>query len=223
MAASLLAAPVGVASWLGPASAAGVFAAGALADACDWGALGRQATHPVLGPLLDAHLVEMEARLPPAPHADVPPRPPPPPPAAAAAGAPPSAAYATALARHQVARFLRLTDVTNFRAPTRPDAAVFTLAGADQYVPADAASAAMWAHVAREWTGADVRRVRGGHVSASIFALDSYVGTVLEVTRRLLLRQPGAAAGTREGAGAAAVGEAQVSHPPRPPPARRPE
>jgi hypothetical protein len=49
MTASLATAPVAVASWLGPTSAAPVFTVGCLASACDWEALGRSLSEPWSG------------------------------------------------------------------------------------------------------------------------------------------------------------------------------
>ncbi len=85
-------------------------------------------------------------------------------------------------------RLLRLTDITNFAPPARPDAAVFVTGSADAYVPAHADTLAMWRHVHEEWHGAEVRTLRGGHVSGSLFEVQRYARTVIEVARRLLRR-----------------------------------
>lgn len=223
MAASLLPYGVGVASWLGPPSATGVFTQGRLAHGTDWDGLARDVDDPAAAQGLDASLSQLDDIM----FED------------ALAGGPttaptspkdaqsrphsslPTAADAAALhatfahipldtlskAQLQAARLLRITDITNFRAPERPDAAVFVCATQDQYVPLDARTMAMWDWVEQNWRkeearpsaadassagggggagdGCEVRQVRGGHVSASIFSLDSYAGMIVEVIRKL--------------------------------------
>ena len=215
---------VGVASWLGPPSAASVFTTGALARGCQWGILARQALRDSnVGMQLEADLVSMEAALPlsAANHAqdvwdyDQTMR------GAAelrtltavavaddkaaqmnaltAGQAPAHRGASTTLAasqlkvddithaRAQVARACRLTDLTNFTPPaTRTDAAIFVIAEQDRYVPLTPSVRSLWAGVRERWVGADIRSIRGGHVSAALFSIDTYAGTIVEVIRRLL-------------------------------------
>ena len=203
---------VGVASWLGPPSAAPVFALGALSRGVAWEALaaGAQRGSP-FGEALEAGLVAMEAalsteaagggwgsegelafwrrhtldvlaagaahHLPESPRAA----------AAGAGGSPRGLPHAALLhARQQLARASAVTDITRFPPPARPDAAVFTVADADQYIPSTPTTRATWEHVQRvSWAGCDVRAMRGGHVSAAVFAVDRLVGTIREVVGRL--------------------------------------
>jgi hypothetical protein len=196
MAAATLPWPVGVASWLGPPSAAAVFTRGALALGTDWAGLAADtADGAPAATALDANLAALEAvlsRAPPGPRSPLP--------AdadadALAAAAPAVPRAALAAAQRQAARLLRLTDLTNFSPPVRPDAAVFVTATHDQYVPWDAGAEALWGGVRGAWRGCDVRKVRGGHVSASLFALDTYAGTIVEVIRRLRAASGGSGAG----------------------------
>lgn len=89
------------------------------------------------------------------------------------------------LARVLLTQMLRVTDITSFTPPARPDACVFTTALHDQYVRNTAAVRMMWEHVQREWKGSDVRSVSGGHVSASVLSTHQYVSSIMEVVRRL--------------------------------------
>ncbi len=191
MTASVVPWDVGVASWLGPASANPVFTRGRLAFGTDWRHFAKEVGSPSVAEGLEAHIRGVEEALGvtasglsrhgtphsslPTPEderalrdvcADVPPA-------------------QLALAQRQASRILRLTDITNFPCPARPDAAVFVRAAQDQYVPLDEDAESMWSHVRREWGGCEVRTVRGGHVTASLFALDTYAGTIVEVVRRL--------------------------------------
>ena len=258
-----LSAGLGVVSWLGPPSAAPVFALGALAGGVDWAALAAGAKRDApLGRALEAGLLGMEAEL---GAAAAPPSwrghvqdvdvaeawqsrarsaladpglglPLPPAQAAAAQGlmhthaaaaenvllpthaagshpggagssdppawlaglprlpsraAPPTAASLLlspadfAHARRQLARASAVTELSNFPPPARPDAAIFTLGCTDLYVPATPQTARTWEHVRQAWAGCDVRQVRGGHVSAAVFCLDTFLGTLKEVVQRL--------------------------------------
>jgi len=193
--------PVGVASWMGPPSAAAVYTQGLLAHGVDWAALAADVTSADRGPQIAAQVLEVAACL-----ADLQaegaaaglpahlPRSPPPPPAMVAAvraawpGADPAALL---LALRTAASLLEATDLLNFGTPARPDAAVFATAASDEYVPAeDDALQAMWAAVAASWPGSTHLSVRGGHVSASIFATDAFVETCVDVVRRLKAGPP---------------------------------
>ena len=89
-------------------------------------------------------------------------------------------------AQRQAVRLLRLTDITNFAPPARPDAAVFVTGSADAYVPAHKDTLDMWQHVREQWRGSEVRTVRGGHVTGSLFEVQRYAQTVVEIVRRLV-------------------------------------
>lgn len=102
-----------------------------------------------------------------------------------------------------MARMLRITDITNFVAPRVPQAAVFVHASHDLYVPNTKSVDAMWAHVRQAW-GCEVRKIRGGHVSASLFSLDTYVGLIIEVIQRLISAQMSGSNPSRPGRGASA-------------------
>jgi len=211
MSASLTPWDTGVVSWLGPPSAAPVFTVGALQRAVAWDALATQATAPTTGPAIARHVAAAErvlrivtpqaheaAHVRDADRASD---------AAAAAAASAAAAVVgagvgarTAAARHPpppratralVARLLAVTDLTNFAPPRRTDAALFTYAAHDRYIPAGdgTAVAGMWRRVAATWPAASVRAIRGGHVSGSIFALEEYLASILRCIRVL---QPGA-------------------------------
>jgi hypothetical protein len=85
----------------------------------------------------------------------------------------------------QAVRLLRLTDITNFAPPPRPDSSIFVTGSADQYVPKVQDTLDMWQHIREQWKGSDVRTVRGGHVTGSLFAIGTYVKTIVEVVRKL--------------------------------------
>lgn len=126
---------------------------------------------------------------------------------------------AVAHARRQLARMSRLTHLTLHPPPLRADAAIFTRAAFDQYIPVTRSVQAMWRHIAgacssggswggggggggglrndtaaaavaaaATWRGCELRTIRGGHVSASIFQLDEYCRCVVEAVRRLQRR-----------------------------------
>lgn len=193
--------PVGVASWMGPPSAAAVYTQGLLAHGVDWAALAADVTSAERGPQIAAQILEVAAclsdlqaegaaaGLP--PHL---PRSPPPPPAMVAAvkaAWPAADPAALLLAQRTAASLLEATDLLNFGTPARPDAAVFATAASDEYVPAeDDALQAMWAAVEASWPGSKHVSVRGGHVSASIFATDAFVDTCVDVVRRLRAGPP---------------------------------
>lgn len=196
--------PVGVASWLGPPSAAAVYTQGRLAHGVDWPALVQHATHAARGPQLQQGVISiLEATQALEPRGEgVEPMPrtrtPAPSvthflsrslPASMRKGGDDSLRHAQMLA----AQVLQSTDLLNFGRPARSDAAVFITARSDQYVPAqDVALAAMWARIQRVWQGCAVRQVRGGHVSASLFQLDSFCAVVAEVVRKLQQGKAGA-------------------------------
>lgn len=186
--------PVGVASWLGPPSAAAVYTTGRLAYGVDWAALASHATHPVRGTQLQQgvqNIMDAIRDLEPCGEGVEPmPRTPTPPPSVTQAlsrSVPASVSQETL--RHTqtlAAQILQSTDLLNFGRPARSDAAVFITARSDQYVPAqDAALASMWDRIQKVWQGCEVRQVRGGHVSASLFQLDSFCAVVAEVVRKL--------------------------------------
>jgi hypothetical protein len=101
-------------------------------------------------------------------------------------------------ARRQVARLSTITDLTNHPPPAAPGAAVFATASRDLYIPRTRGVDGLWRATvggsAGLFAGADARTVRGGHVSGSIFAVDAYVGALVEAVRRA------AAAGSGSGA-----------------------
>ena len=203
---------VGVASWLGPPSGAAVFTRGALALGTDFAALARDVEDPMASLALEDGLCQLEALLYMRPGALTPA-------ASAAENsggggadgggfAVPRSAFPTRAdtaalaaffggvrpgaleaAQRQAVRLLRLTDITNFAPPARPDAAVFVTGSADAYVPPHADTLDMWEHVRREWRGCDVRTLRGGHVTGSMFSIDAYVRTVAEVARKIIARR----------------------------------
>ena len=122
---------------------------------------------------------------------------------------------AVAQARRQLARMSRVTHLTLHPPPLRADAAIFTRAAFDQYIPDTRSVQAMWRHIAggvcgsggsgggggggggglrdaaaaaATWRGCELRTIRGGHVSASIFQLDEYCRCIVEAVRRLQRR-----------------------------------
>lgn len=206
----------GVASWLGPPSGAAVFTRGRLAFATDFDALANDVEGPVSSRVLDHNIEKLEELLYMQPGSITPasavrtgewsnqlledslpslsfsvPR-----------SAMPTASDTAALASYfsnvspsilaqtlrQAVRLLRLTDITNFAPPPRPDASIFVTGSADQYVPRVQDTFDMWQHVRDQWVGSDVRTVRGGHVTGSLFAIGSYVKTIVEVVRKLSRR-----------------------------------
>lgn len=202
----------GVASWLGPPSGAAVFTRGRLAFATDFDALANDVEGPVSSRSLDHNIEKLEELLYMQPGSITPasavrtgqwsnqmnedpissefsvPR-----------SAMPTASDNAALAAYfsnvpplvlertlrQAVRLLRLTDITNFAPPPRPDASIFVTGSADQYVPRVQDTLDMWQHVREQWKGSDVRTVRGGHVTGSLFAIGTYVKTIVEVVRKL--------------------------------------
>lgn len=172
--------PLGVASWVGPPSAANVFTTGALAGSVAWDALARDAREPAVRADIEA----MEARL----RELVP--------AAFAshdhaadalrdhAALMPANAPRDAVAL--VARALRITDITNFPPPRVPSAANFVVASHDQYVPRTRANVAQWRALLQSWPGAHVQQLVAGHVSASLFHSDTYAATVIDSIRKLV-------------------------------------
>jgi len=202
----------GVASWLGPPSGAAVFTRGRLAFATDFDALARDVEGPVSSRALDHNIEKLEELLYMQPGSITPasavrtgqwsnqliddlhssafsvPR-----------SAMPSASDNAALAAYfsnvppsvltqtlrQAVRLLRLTDITNFAPPPRPDSSIFVTGSADQYVPKVQDTLDMWQHIREQWKGSDVRTVRGGHVTGSLFAIGTYVKTIVEVFRKL--------------------------------------
>ena len=168
--------PVGVASYLGPTSAAPVFTEGVLAKACEWKTLASQATHRRLEVCLREFEKKMEGlspgsiRL----YDELDP--------VALADASPDAKLS--LAKRQVDRFLQLTNLTNFPPAVQPDAAVFVVAEHDQYVPRRAMEA-HWKTVQERWEGCTVKWIPGGHVSAILFPPESFTEQVLRVLSRL--------------------------------------
>ena len=196
---------VGCASWLGPPSGAPVFTLGALFRGIDWGTLAAQALPSTSrGDALEADIFAMNAVLPPPAYdhcADIDSyerssagraeldaltamvqreR------ARNAPGQPMLTTADISFARRQFARVSAITDITNQPIPASGSSSIFVVANQDQYVPSTASVDRMWADVSSRWGGCEVRSVRGGHVSASIFSIDTYVGTLLEVVRKLM-------------------------------------
>jgi Alpha/beta hydrolase domain containing 18 len=189
--------PVGVCSWLGPPSASQVFICGALSGGVDWVALSKDSSN---APLLRA-IDELEEILGPVcddfdPIRDI----------NYFLGTPigksnfqahlslfPNTGVDQSFNEkkllqtyHLLARASRLTDICNYNPPTlRSDAAIFTTASVDAYVPATPAVTAFWRHIKDSWKGAEIQTIRGGHVSGAIFSLNEYFNTVLRVIKIL--------------------------------------
>jgi len=75
----------------------------------------------------------------------------------------------------QVARLLRVTDITNFAPPARADLGVFVRAVHDKYVPYDNDTTELWDFIQNTWHGVEIRGLTAGHVTGSIFHSDAYV------------------------------------------------
>ena len=78
-----------------------------------------------------------------------------------------------------------------------PDLAIFAIAQHDKYVPEDAGL--RWNKIAdREaggkWAGADVRTVRGGHVSGAIFEAGTFETYLVEMVQRVTEHRDGESA-----------------------------
>ncbi len=189
MTASLIPYEVGVASWLGPASANPVFTKGCLALGTDWMGLCKDIHNSRINENIEEDLQEFEQNLNSSPYLKNIPHsllPSPNDLRMVAEQCPNLPKNSIALALTQAARLLRITDVTNFTPPLRSDATIFVTAAHDQYVPLDETSQAMWNYIRNHWIHSDIRVIPGGHVTASLFALDTYVGTVVEVIRKLV-------------------------------------
>jgi hypothetical protein len=177
-------------SWLGPPSGVGVFTRGALARACDWGAFAGDTRADTcedgrlssaledLGVLLGgggggrgggppSRLPTLGDALALAPHWP---------------GIPPPALHAALVG---VAKLLRMTDVTQFPAPARPDAGSFFLAGHDRYVPLQEGERELWGWVGETWRGCSISTLAAGHVSGSLFHTRAYVEALQRAVSRL--------------------------------------
>lgn len=171
--------PVGVASWVGPPSAASVYTTGALAGSVAWAALARDARNPAVLAHLDAMEARLRALVPRVfdshdhvadalrDHANLLP-----------ADAPRDA---VAL----VARAMRITDISNFPPPRLPNASNFVVATNDEYIPRTKANGAQWRALIDTWPGVNVQQLVAGHVSASLFHSDTYAATILDVIRKM--------------------------------------
>jgi len=189
MTASLLPYEIGVASWLGPSSANPVFTRGCLALATDWEGLCKDIINPRINDNIEQHLQHFENDLYTAPYLKQAPH------SLLPSNddvnmliqqCPEISPSILAKALQQAARLLRITDITNFTPPIRPDASIFVTAAHDQYVPLDEKAKEMWDYIRNNWNNSEIRIIPGGHVTASLFALDTYVGTVVEVIRKLV-------------------------------------
>ena len=186
MTAALTPFPVGLVSWLGPTSAGPVFSRGALADACEWDALAEQLPAeqvPAMPPPGDkpAETAREAARIHPV--------------GGGIFGASSDEAGVglnrlqqtkekkkkkeekkkkkevserEARAREKMFEFLTLTSLVHFPPPRCPEAARFTVASYDAYIPG-AMETDAWQQIERIWSGSRIRCVRGGHVSATLF------------------------------------------------------
>lgn len=80
-------------------------------------------------------------------------------------------------------RFLDITDIDNFPKPRNPDRAILVLAQNDLFVPFPHSQAKWNSMVQSKWSGAQVRVVPGGHVSATLFGAESMRRCIEKVLR----------------------------------------
>ena len=76
------------------------------------------------------------------------------------------------IAQHQITRFLHLTNLLHVPPPLRPEAVTFVAAMYDQYVPPPLQEEE-WQSVLQRWKGAKLRWMTGGHVSATLWPLET--------------------------------------------------
>eukprot|EP01138_Halocafeteria_seosinensis_P005524 gb/GECG01005646.1/.p1 GENE.gb/GECG01005646.1/~~gb/GECG01005646.1/.p1 ORF type:complete len:566 (+),score=59.74 gb/GECG01005646.1/:1-1698(+) len=76
------------------------------------------------------------------------------------------------IAQHQITRFLHLTNVLHVPPPLKPQAVTFVAALYDQYVPPPLQEEE-WQALLKRWDGAKMRWMTGGHVSATLWPLES--------------------------------------------------
>lgn len=68
--------------------------------------------------------------------------------------------------------FLQVTDIDNFPKPSHPHRAILVLAENDMFVPFPHSQAKWRSMIQDKWNGAEVRVVKGGHVSATLFGAE---------------------------------------------------
>lgn len=174
MAAAVSPVPVAVASWLGPTSAAPVFTEGALSLACEWKHLVEQATADDLEEGLRQFEEAFSGGSISAEDA-----------ANSSGGHQDEEVAPLSFAKRQMRRYLALTCLTNFPAPVVPSAATFVVARQDRYVLPEVCME-QWGTIQRQWEGCDIRWIRGGHVSATIFPREQFSDVVLSSLTRLV-------------------------------------
>ena len=82
-------------------------------------------------------------------------------------------------------RFLALTDISHFPPPKRPDAAVFSVAEHDGYIPYRIAQARWENLVSTMWSKSKIYPMKGGHVSSILFRRQQFISSICDVVKVL--------------------------------------